>query len=117
MIDQIAIIDRGRGPQLISSRITVQDLVPYFQAGCSHDEILRWLPTLTRDELVIVEAYYRDHQAELDDEDRRLRTHREEQVRAQRLRFPDEDREQRLTRMRRLLAERRRETNGAGNPG
>ncbi len=27
----IEIVDRGRGPQLSTSRITVQDLVPYFQ--------------------------------------------------------------------------------------
>ncbi len=32
----ISIIDRGRGPQLSTSGITVQDLVPYLQLGCTH---------------------------------------------------------------------------------
>ena len=31
----IEIVDRGRGLQLSTSRVTVQDLVPYFQEGCS----------------------------------------------------------------------------------
>ena len=70
---EITIVDRGRGLQLSTSRITVQDLVPYFQEGCSHDEIIRWIPTLSRDEIAVVEHYYREHQAEMDDQDRRIR--------------------------------------------
>src|SRR5947207_8843958 len=69
----IQIIDRGPGPQLSTSRVTVQDLVPYFQEGCSHDEILRWIPTLTAGEIMVVERYYREHQQELDEEDRLIR--------------------------------------------
>jgi uncharacterized protein (DUF433 family) len=72
-MDEIQIIDRGRGPQLSTSRVTVQDLVPYFQEGCSYAEIIRWIPTLTRDEIAVVERYYRDHQDELDQEDRVIR--------------------------------------------
>jgi hypothetical protein len=40
-IETIEIVDRGRGPQLSTSRVTVQDLVPYFQDACSHEEISR----------------------------------------------------------------------------
>jgi uncharacterized protein (DUF433 family) len=69
----IEIIDRGRGPQLSTSRVTVQDLVPYFQEGCSYEEIIRWIPTLTAEEIAVVHAYYRDHQRALDDEDRLIR--------------------------------------------
>jgi len=69
----IEIIDRGRGPQLSTSRVTVQDLVPYFQEGCSYEEIIRWIPTLTVEEIAVVHSYYRDHQRELDDEDRLIR--------------------------------------------
>jgi uncharacterized protein (DUF433 family) len=69
----IEIVDVGRGLQLSTSRVTVQDLVPYFQDGCSYDEIIRWIPTLTRDEIAVVEHYYRDHQAELDEQDRLIR--------------------------------------------
>lgn len=67
------LVDRGRGLQLSTHRVTVQDLVPYFQEGCSSEEILRWIPTLTPEEIDVVRQYYREHQQELDDEDRRLR--------------------------------------------
>lgn len=66
----IEIIDRGKGPQLSTSRITVQDLVPYFQEGSTYDEIRRWIPSLSHEEIAVVEHYYRAHQAELDEEER-----------------------------------------------
>ena len=69
----IAIVDRGRGPQLSTSRITVQDLVPYFQDACSHDEIIRWIPTLTVEEIQAIERYIQEHYAEVMDQDRRIR--------------------------------------------
>jgi uncharacterized protein (DUF433 family) len=53
--ETIEIVDRGRGPQLSTSRITVQDLVPYFQEGCSHAEIMRWIPTVSAEEIAVVE--------------------------------------------------------------
>ena len=55
MQKEITLVDRGRGLQLSTSRITVHDLVPYFQEGCSHDEIIRWLPSLTPEEIRVVE--------------------------------------------------------------
>jgi uncharacterized protein (DUF433 family) len=58
---------------LSTSRVTVQDLVPYFQEGCSYDEIMRWIPTLSHEEIAVVERYYRDHKDELDEEDRLIR--------------------------------------------
>jgi uncharacterized protein (DUF433 family) len=73
MKSEIEIVDRGRGLQLSTSRITVQDLVPYFQEGNSYEEILHWIPTLSRAEIAVVERYYRAHQVELDDQDRRIR--------------------------------------------
>ena len=86
--ETIAIVDRGRGPQLSTSRITVQDLVPYFQAGCLFDEIIRWLPTLSVDELAVAEQYYLDHRETLDELDRRVREHRSTQMQLQESRFP-----------------------------
>jgi uncharacterized protein (DUF433 family) len=71
--ESIEIIDRGRGPQLSTSRVTVQDLVPYFQEGCTSDEIIRWIPTLTVEEIAVVERFYREHQGQLDEEDRAIR--------------------------------------------
>lgn len=71
--ETIRIVDRGRGLQLSTSRITVQDLVPYFQEGCSPEEIICWVPTLTAAEIAVVDRYYREHQAALDEEDRLIR--------------------------------------------
>lgn len=73
MSKTIEIVDRGRGWQLSTSRITVQDLVPYFQDGCTYEEIARAMPSLSREEIAMVEQYYRDHQVEMDEEDRRIR--------------------------------------------
>ncbi len=67
MRNEITLVDRGRGLQLSTNRITVHDLVPYFQNGCSEDEIIRWVPSLTHDEIAIVERYYREHRDDLDD--------------------------------------------------
>jgi uncharacterized protein (DUF433 family) len=75
MKTEIEIVDHGRGLQLSTSRITVQDLVPYFREGCSHGEIIRWIPTLTAKEIEVVERYYREHRAELDEEDRQIRAY------------------------------------------
>ena len=66
----IQVVDRGRGPQLSTSRVTIQDLVPYFQEGCSPTEIIRWIPTLSSAEIAVAERYYRENQRELDEEDR-----------------------------------------------
>jgi uncharacterized protein (DUF433 family) len=114
---KIEIVDRGRGWQLSTSRITVQDLVPYFQKGCCRADILRWMPALTEEELAAVEQFYREHQQELDDEDRRIRAHVAEQVRLQRLHFPEEPREVRLARMKEMLQQRKQERNGEGYSG
>jgi uncharacterized protein (DUF433 family) len=115
---EITLVDRGRGLQLSTSRITVHDLVPYFQEGCSYDEIIRWLPSLTHEEIRIVEGYYRRHKNELDEYESRVRAYRAEQIRAQRLRFPERGggRFERLVQLRQLLRQRCQENNGAG-PG
>lgn len=85
---EIALVDRGRGLQLSTSRITVHDLVPYFQSGCSEDEIIRWIPSLSRDEIRVIERYYRQHKDELDEYEHRVRAYRAERIRLQRIRFP-----------------------------
>jgi uncharacterized protein (DUF433 family) len=117
MKTDIRIVDRGRGPQLSSSRITVQDLVPYFQEGSTYDEIIRWIPTLTHEEIAVAECYYRQHKAKLLEQDCRIRAHRDEQIRSQQIRLPVDDRPERLQRMRDLLRKRLEEQNGEGYPG
>jgi uncharacterized protein (DUF433 family) len=116
MNQEITLVDRGRGLQLSTTRITVQDLVPYFQQGCSHEEILRWIPSLSHEEIAVVEQYYQKHKAELDEEDRRIREYIEERIREQRIRFPEpeETPEERLARLKKLLRQRQ-EKNGERN--
>ena len=75
----IEIVNRGHGWQLSTSRVTVQDLVPYFQEGCSSEEIIRWIPTLSAEEIAIAQRFYQDHQQELDEEDRLIRARNTEQ--------------------------------------
>src|SRR6266404_8623301 len=65
MTGEITIVDRGRGQQLSTCRITVLDLVPYFQKGCGYEEIIRWIPTLSQAEIAVVERFYLDHQEDL----------------------------------------------------
>jgi uncharacterized protein (DUF433 family) len=115
----IEIVDLGRGPQLSTCRITVLDLVPYFQKTKSYDEILRWIPTLSREEIATVERFYLEHKDEFDARDQRARERRAEQIRLQRLKFPEgnETPDERKARLRGLLEKRRQEKNGEGHPG
>src|SRR6266496_1815557 len=73
MKKDIQLIDRGRGIQLSTSRVTVLDLVPYFQEECPYEEIIRWIPTLSREEITVVDRYYHENKQSLDEEDRLIR--------------------------------------------
>src|SRR5438105_10443693 len=110
MKTDIHLVDRGRGLQLSTSRITVQDLVPYFQEGCSFEEILRWIPALTAEEIAVVERYYRDHQQELEEEDRLIRARSTERKNPARVeKVLEEARAERLA-----ITERLRQQRGNG---
>lgn len=63
--ETIDIVDHGRGPQLSTSRITVQDLLPHYLANASNDEIRRWIPSLSDDEIAMLKDYIRDHYEEV----------------------------------------------------
>ncbi|HVC93446.1 MAG TPA: DUF433 domain-containing protein [Pirellulales bacterium] len=99
---EITIVDRGRGPQLSTSRITVQDLVPYFQDGCSHAEIMRWIPCLTDEEIRVIKQYIDEHWDEVMAEDRRI-----EQRNATRKNSPEVERILREARAERLATTER----------
>jgi Protein of unknown function (DUF433) len=116
MQKEITLVDRGRGLQLSTSRITVHDLVPYLQDGCSDDEFIRWIPNLTHEEIRIVERFYRQHKDELDEYDSRVQAHRAEQIRSERLRFPAPKGSHpgRMARLRQLPQRRSQETNSEG---
>jgi len=59
--DTIQIVDQGRGPQLSTSRITVQDLLPFYREDASNDQIRQWIPSLIDDEIAILKDYIRDN--------------------------------------------------------
>src|SRR6266481_1670919 len=69
----VQIVDRGRGAQLSTSRITVQDLVPYLQQKCSCEQIMEVMPVLTREEIQVVERYVGDNYDAVMEQDRRIR--------------------------------------------
>ena len=73
MAAEITIVDKGRGPQLSTSRITVQDLVPYIQLNYSYEEIRQIMPALSIGEIQAVERYVAEHRQEVMEEDRRIR--------------------------------------------
>ncbi len=114
MIEEIKLVDRGRGLQLSNNRITVADLVPYFRHGRSYEEIMWAMPSLTRDEIALVEAYYRERKEELDERDRQLDEYRAEQARLQRLQFPPLSKEERERRLEQLRRARHEGGNGQG---
>lgn len=113
MKTDVQIIDRGRGPQLSTSRITVQDLVPYLQQKFTHEHILEIMPVLTVEEIQAVERYVLDNYEAVMAQDRRIRE------RAAARRKPPEveeaERKERLERLetaRQLIRQRKQERNG-----
>lgn len=115
---EISIVDRGRGPQLSTSRITVQDLVPYFRLNYSYDDILEIMPTLSVAEIQTVERYVEEHYDEVMEEDRQIRelnaTRRNPPHVEELLRRSREKRPAIQERLRQLLA---KGANGDGHPG
>ena len=94
----INIIDQGRGMQLSNSRITVQDVYPYLKDKCAREEILEHMPTLSLEELLVIEAYVDSHIQQMQEVDRQIearnlaRSKPEDQI--------NKEREDRLLRLR-----------------
>jgi uncharacterized protein (DUF433 family) len=72
MTKKIEIVDRGRGPQLSTSRITVQDVVPYL-TDYSCDEIMELMPVLTVEGIAAIQEYVEENYAAVMEQDRRIR--------------------------------------------
>ena len=69
--ETIQIIDRGRGPQLSTSRLTVLDVFYYLHRGYDFDFIHQAMPSLTREEFDVVVDYVNAHHAEMVERDSR----------------------------------------------
>jgi uncharacterized protein (DUF433 family) len=113
MTETIAIVDRGRGPQLSNSRITVQDLVPYLQQKYTYAQILEIMPVLTVDEIRAVERYISENYQAVIEQDRRIRERAE--ARRKTPEAEDAERAQRLERLdtvRQRIRQGKQERNG-----
>lgn len=109
----IEIIDRGRGPQLSTSRITVQDVVPMLQRNCTPEEIIEIIPVLTRDELAVIQQFVRDHYDEVMEQDRRIREREANRVTPPEiLKIREEGRAKRLALMEQFAKKKAQEKNG-----
>jgi uncharacterized protein (DUF433 family) len=115
----IQIMDQGRGPQLSTSRITVQDLLPYYREEASNDEIRHGIPSLSDDEIAILKDYIRDHFDEVVQTEKEIKAHHDRMRSAQ----PAWTRanghlsiEERKAVLRGKLAQRQAEQNRAGDP-
>jgi uncharacterized protein (DUF433 family) len=118
--EAIQIVDRGRGPQLSSSRITVQDLLPYYREDASNEEIRRWIPSLNDGEIALLKDYIRDHYDEVLQAEKEIKAYHD-RMRAMQPAWTRANDHLSLEERRALLREKlgQRETgqNGADNSG
>jgi uncharacterized protein (DUF433 family) len=118
MPNNIEIIDRGRGPQLSTSRITVQDVVPMLKRNCPPEEIMELIPVLTREELRVIQDYVRDHYDDVMEQDRRIAEREANRVTPPEiLEILERGRAKRLALMEQFAKAKSQEKNGANSPG
>jgi uncharacterized protein (DUF433 family) len=115
--EMIRIVDRGRGPQLSSCRITVQDLVPYLNQNYTPEQIQEIMPVLTAEEIRAVEQYVRDNYVAVMEQDRRIRER--SAARQAPPEVAEAERQDRLARLegaRRRIRQQQQEYNGDSTP-
>lgn len=110
MKTDIQIVERGRGPQLSTSRITVQDLVPYLQQRYTHEQILQIMPVLTVAEIQAVERYIQENYDAVMEQDRRIRERAAARQKSPQVEATErQERLQRLEAARQLIRQRKQE--------
>lgn len=118
MSKTIEIVDRGRGPQLSTNRITVQDIVPMLQRNCTPAEIMELIPVLKPEELQVIQQYVRDHYDEVMEQDRRIRERTANRVTPPEiLKIREEGRAIRMAMMEEFAKRKGQEKNGDCSPG
>jgi hypothetical protein len=119
--ETILIVEHGQGPQLSTSQITVQDLLPCYRDGSSNEEIRRWIPILTDEEIGVLKDYIRDHYDEVLQAQTEIKAHHDRMRAAQPAWTRANDHlsiEERRALLREKLAKRQAEQNGADDsPG
>ena len=118
--ETIQIVDQGRGPQLSTSRITVQDLLPYYREGASSEEIRRWIPALTDEEIAVLTDYIREHDEEVLQAEKEIKAYHD-RMRATQPAWTRANAhlsvEERKALLRKKLSQRKAEKNGADASG
>src|SRR5438046_2813326 len=76
----IEIVERGRGPQLSTTRITVLDIFYWLHRGYDWEQVHRSMPTLTREEFEVVMDYVSKHHDELVEKDRRAEERTDQRI-------------------------------------
>lgn len=112
----VEIVDRGRGPQLSTRKISVQDLLPFFRENACNDEIRRWLPMLSDEEIGVLKDYIRCHFDEVVEAESRIKAYHDQQRTAQAEWTRANDHltsEERIALLRVKAAKQRAEKNGA----
>lgn len=113
MTADIQIVDRGRGPQLSTSRITVQDLVPYLKQKYTYEQLQEIMPVLTVPEIQTVEQYIRDNYEAVMEQDRRIRARAAARQQPPEVEeAEDQARRQRLENARQRIRQQAQERNG-----
>ena len=119
----VQIVDRGRGPQLSNSRITVLDVFYYLHRGYDFEFIHRAMPSLTSAAFEAIVAYVKEHHGELVEKDRGAdEFHRQSSIVQQGLGgiFAESSSnlstEERVARLQDNMRQKLVEKNGAGHP-
>lgn len=119
----VEIVDRGRGPQLSTSRITVLDVFYWLHRGYDFDVIHQVMPIVTRAEFDLVLDYVNAHREELIEQDRRAEEYIQQRVAEQHARggifapAPENlTTEERVARLKEKMRQKQAEKNGEGTP-
>jgi uncharacterized protein (DUF433 family) len=119
----VQIVDRGRGPQLANSRITVLDVFYYLHRGYDFDVIQRAMPSLSREEFDAIALYAQEHHAELVEKDQQACEFHRRGMETQHARggiFAESEENlttaERVARLQERIKQKRAEKNGARRP-
>jgi hypothetical protein len=118
--ETIEIVDHGRGPQLSTSRITVQDLLPYYRQNASNEKIRRWIPSLTDEEIAVLKGFIHLHTEEVLQAEKEIKAYHDRMRGSQPAWTRANDHlsiEERKVLLREKLAERKAGSNGADDSG
>lgn len=122
--ETVNIVERGRGPQLSNSRITVLDVFYYLHRGHDFDVVHHAMPSLSREEFDLIVDYVNEHRTELVERDRKAEEFIRNGIEAQRVRGgifaePEEDltTEQRVAQLREKMKRKIAGENGERDPG